>query len=537
MIEMTLRRKLSVASAARLIVVIFALAVPQFGVRADEETDSVQELKARMEALERQNQRLIKALEQNNLLDDSLEVEVDDDFDEPTGSSPVRTYLSADESEAPSKTKEPEWYEVGSDMKMSASWKNGLEIESKNHDFRVHIGGRTQFDIGWFNTDNSVQDSLPPTNKFRDGVDFRRGRFRIDGTMYETMEWCAEFDFVNSAGAGPAATPISVVAPTDLWWQWNQIPILQHFRVGNVKEPIGFEHLTSSRFLNYMERSFLQDAFFGGFNNGFTPGAYFFGTMAAERSTYAIGVFDPTTNVFATNTGAGEYSFTGRFTALPYYEDEGVSLLHLGISARHWTLDDDQVRFRTRASVRAGASPQWPVIADSGLITGESNQQLNTELVGVCGPLSFAAEFLSSWLQNAEQPAGTSAGTVFYSGYYVEALYFLTGEHRAYNRKTGVFDRVVPHENAFFARGEGQDGRPAYGIGAWQLAARFQSLDLNDNGFNGGVVQDFTLGVNWFLNPNFKVQANYFWLNRQAAASPVGDGDVQGFGIRLAQDF
>ncbi|MFN0053837.1 MAG: porin [Planctomycetales bacterium] len=523
-----------------LLLLLVCLAVGGRRAHADDD-ETVQDLKARVEAMEAQNQRMFRLLESRHLLDEldanpgGLPGFPSLDDDEPG----VRAWLAADKSEKPVSDpgKEPDWYEVGSDTKMSASWKNGLEIESKNHDFRVHIGGRTHLDFGWYHPDESVQNSLPVTNKFRDGVDFRRARFRIDGVMYETMEWAAEFDFVNSAGAGVGGTAINLVAPTDLWWQWNQIPVMQHFRVGNVKEPFGFEHLTSSRFLNFMERSFLQDAFYGGFNNGFTPGAYFFGTMEEERMTYAIGVFSPTTNIFAANTGPAEFSVTGRLTALPYYEDDGRSLLHLGVSGRHWSLDEHQARFRTRASVRSGPGAQWPIIGDTGLINAGTDQIINAEVVSVLGSFTFAAEYLTSWLQNAERPLGTSVGTVFYQGGYVEALYFLTGEHQPYNRRTGVFDRLVPHENAFFARGGGQDGTPAYGWGAWQLSARFQYLDLDDKGFNGGVLKDTTIGINWFLNPNFKVQANYFYLDRQGPKSPTGDGAVQGFGIRLAHDF
>ena len=497
------------------------------------------DLQTRMDALERQNQSLLRALRERRFLDDDPEAaelfsEVDEGDQAGFQPSRRRAQFAADKSEKAS-AEEPEWYEVGSDTKMTATWKNGLEIESTNHDFRVHIGGRTQFDAGWYHPDESVQNSLPITNKFRDGVDFRRARFRIDGVMYETMEWAAEFDFVNSAGAGPAATPISVVAPTDLWWQWNDVPLMQHFRVGNVKEPIGFEHLTSSRFLNFMERSFLQDAFFGGFNNGFTPGAYFFGNTADERATYAIGMFDVATNVFGFNSGPTEYSWTGRLTALPYYENDGRGLLHIGISGRHWLLDEHQARFRTRASVRSGPSPQWPVIADTTLINADTNQQLNTELVGVFGPMSLSAEYLTSWLQKSQNSIGKNVGTVFYQGGYVEALYFLTGEHRAYNRKTAVFDRVVPFENAFFAKGD-DDGATASGWGAWQLAARLQYLNLDDKGIDGGVLKDTTLGINWYLNPNFKIQANYFYLDRQGPKDK-GNGAVQGFGIRLAHDF
>ena len=45
-----------------------------------------------------------------------------------------------------------------------------------------------------------------------------------------------------------------------------------------------------------------------------------------------------------------------------------------------------------------------------------------------------------------------------------------------------------------------------------------------------------TLGVNWFLNPNMKVQWNYFLAYRDVAGT-AGDGFINGFGVRTAIDF
>ena len=36
---------------------------------------------------------------------------------------------------------EPKGYEVGSDLKMTATWRNGVQFESANKDFRFHVGG------------------------------------------------------------------------------------------------------------------------------------------------------------------------------------------------------------------------------------------------------------------------------------------------------------------------------------------------------------------------------------------------------------
>ncbi|HMC10561.1 MAG TPA: hypothetical protein VKH44_04695, partial [Pirellulaceae bacterium] len=62
-----------------------------------------------------------------------------------------------DEKTAPQKTEAaPKGYEVGSDLKMTASWKNGLQIQTANKDFRMHIGGIVQFDIGLFDNDPNL---------------------------------------------------------------------------------------------------------------------------------------------------------------------------------------------------------------------------------------------------------------------------------------------------------------------------------------------------------------------------------------------
>ena len=132
-------------------------------------------------------------------------------------------------------------------------------------------------------------------------------------------------------------------------------------------------------------------------------------------------------------------------------------------------------------------------------------------------------------------PAGRNTGTLFYSGGYVEVLYFLTGEHRAYIRESGLFDRIVPRRNAYWVKGE--EGKPdECGPGAWQVGFRYNYLDLNDEGIDGGILNDFTAGLNWFINPNMKFQWNYSVTLRQ---SPTGlsDGTIQGFGMRYAMDY
>src|SRR5688572_23712030 len=146
--------------------------------------------------------------------------------------------------------------EVGKDLAMTAEWRNGLELSTSDKAFRVHVGGRWQLDTSWFDVDQSVQNNLPGGVTYHDGVDFRRARLRVDGTMYEVIEFAMEYDFVNGfreRNAVNVPTDIHVTALTDLWLQFSQLPI-GNLRVGNHKEAIGFDHLVSSRFLPFLER-------------------------------------------------------------------------------------------------------------------------------------------------------------------------------------------------------------------------------------------------------------------------------------------
>jgi phosphate-selective porin OprO/OprP len=434
---------------------------------------------------------------------------------------------------------------IGQDLAMSATWRNGLELTTKDKSQRIHIGGRWQFDTSWFSADQAVQNNLPGNVQYHDGVDFRRARLRIDGTMYEVIEYAMEYDFVNGSRLRNANNSgfvdFDVTALTDMWLQFSHTP-LGNIRVGNQKEAIGFEHLVSSRFLPFMERSYNQDTFYGGTFNGFTPGASVTSNIWEDRASYNIGLYKPTNNVFAFNTNDGDYAITGRLTWLPIYEEEGRQVLHLGVSAREATTYEGLVRFRTRDAARAGTSSQWPVPADV-ITRGDRMHWLNFEFCALQGPWTLQAEWLTSFTSNARatnnlaQGIGPRVDSLFYQGGYVQLLYFLTGESDNYSLERMALDRVKPFENYFWVRGE--DGH-LFGRGAWQLGARYNYLDLNDQDINGGILHNFTTGVNWFFNPNTKWQFNYIATYRdvsQTANFPDGSGWIHGWGMRFAQDF
>ena len=512
-------------------------------------------------------QRRISALE-SRLLD--LEKRTPSGIEPLPSPAETATKDAAAKGEGEKEKEQRKPYEVGSDTEFGTAWANGLQAESANSDFRVKIGGRTQIDASAFSASpgprqSPQQGGLDPA--LHDTVNVRRARLRIEGRMYEFYDWVAEYDFANQINVNNEVYPTEkdagpLPSVTDLWLQMRELPILGTVRVGNQKDPYGYEHLTSSRWLNFMERSFSQDAFEGPFNGGFVPGIQSMNNAYDGRVAWQIGEFKATTNPFGFNNFNGSSMTVGRMVVLPVYEDEGRKLLHLGISGRALQPRDNQTRFRSRGSIRNSPSgPLNSIYADTGVLEATWQNMIGLEFVGNNGPWSFQSEYFGSWLYNAvttkqgpyitngyQPPPGTPVGTVYYQSGYAEVLYFLTGESRTYSLIESRFDRPIPRNNFYVVRGGRESKRMSISEGAWQVGARYNYLCLDNSGVNGGVLNGMTLGLNWLLNPNARIYFNYDLTYRNFSSVPWtssgkpaqsydGSGFINGFGTRLAFDF
>ena len=343
----------------------------------------------------------------------------------------------------------------------------------------------------------------------------------------------------NPGTPASASNVIQVTAPTDGYFTFHETPIVGNVKVGLQKEPIGLEHLTSSRHLDLMERSFNQDAYTGPNNNGFSLGASAYNNFGEDdRGWWQTGVFKNSVNPFAYAADDGAYAWTSRLVYLLWDEDEGRKLLHVGGSYSNRDPLDKIRRIRSRGSLRNGPGALNPVFADSGTFVTDDENLYAAEMSMVLGSFQLQSEYIASTNSNATNLSGNH-GTYFTNGYYVMASYFLTGEHRAYDKKAGVFGRVIPFRNSRWC----PEDCAEQGWGAWQILARYSNLDLNDSGITGGRIDDYTAGVNWFLNPNMKIQANYVFMDRNSPTQPDGAsvasgvGGIHGFGMRLCHDF
>ncbi len=479
-------------------------------------------------------------------LDSRIKAEVERLVNDRFKAEDEKRKLQKQEEDAKKEAEKSQGNVVGSKPLMPGSWRNGLWFENVDKSFTFHVGGAVQYDLATYTADPALSFGPRGAGAFNDGVNVRRGRLRAEGTMWENIDYRFELEFFNGvlpAGSAPDTSRQAIQqafvtpGPTDAYFTITKLPVIGNVRIGNQKEPISLEHLESFRFLPFLERSPLFDFLTPtAFNNGFNPGILLFNTMFNDRMTWAVGGFKNSYDVYGFGVGDGEYAVTGRLTALPWYEQEGKYLLHLGVAGSTRDPVQDQNRFRVRTSARNAPAPATPfvnVLIDTGFFNTTHEDLLGVEFFMNLGPLTLQAEWQAAWNMNSFTPATGLVGTTFYQGSYVQALYWLTHEYTRWDKKAAAPDRYVVNSPFYLLDG-------LHGVkccpGAWQLAARYSYVDTNSRGINGGTLSDLTLGVNWILNPNTKIQWNYDYATRGGLGA-ANNGDLHAFGMRMQFDF
>jgi phosphate-selective porin OprO/OprP len=455
------------------------------------------------------------------------------------------------------KQKDREGFVTGSDLGLTARWRSdqGLWFETKNKDVQSHIGFFFQWDTSYF-TQSANLRPVSQLGDFQDGTFFRRMRPLWDGQAYDTIEWnvILALEQLNSS----PANGVGLINLDEVWVGVFNIPYLGRVRVGHMKVPQGLEgnQMSSSRAMTFNENAAYTDAFY----RIFATGVEIANTAFDQRMTWQLmGYRDDfgRANVGA-DFGDGTYDVTGRITGLLIDECEDRHLLHLGLSGT-WRKGQkadnllglgqsgpDLVRLRARPELRdaiggfgdgatlAGDSAR---LVDTGNIMALSTGVVGTELLYILGPFSVEAEWAMCYINGATTGTGRNLveKTRSFNGGYITLSYFLTGEARNYDKSFGILARnyVTPFTNFWW-----HDG--TVGLGAWEVAFRYSYLNLNDGPIQGGVMNGITVGLNWYLNSNLKVQIEYLHNNRYDKNTPQNGtvpGTVDGIGTRVQIQF
>lgn len=417
----------------------------------------------------------------------------------------------------------------GSEFKVV--WKDGVWLQSNDGRFDFHVGGEFAMDWGWI-SGPKLERTTSPTTDFTDGLEFRYMRLKAEGTMYKYVQFKIEEDFAGDS-----------VVLKDAYIKVIEIPILGSIQAGNFKEPFSMDQLESDQATFFMERS-LADNLVPARNPGIMASNAFLGEPKRQRMTVAAGFFrqeaigdqGPAVNdgtVIASDRG---YAGTARVTGLPWYENKGEQLVHVGFDYSHrGTNDTHTLDYRARPEAHF-TSYRY---IDTGTVNNvESEDLYAAELAAVFGPVAFQSEYIGAYLNSDKEaqfnPSNSPDHNPCFNAYYAQVSYMITGETRPYNNSNGTFDRVRPKKNFR------EDG----GWGAWEVALRYSYLDLDDSadrlggspssGITRGEMNDVTIGVNWYLNPNARIQWNYV----RSCPDRIGaEGGADIFMMRFFFDF
>jgi phosphate-selective porin OprO/OprP len=421
---------------------------------------------------------------------------------------------------------------------LEAAWEYGLHLESEDGQFHIHVGGNAQIDATWLIGPHGVF-AIPGGGmngvENASALELRRARLRFEGDIYDQFDYIVEYEFAHAENETSGIQPNSFgnlstsPVPCNIWMQIRDVPVLGNVRFGNQVKPIGMTNNTYQGFLPFLERADNQDAFYAPFDSGFSVGLSARNWTESERLTWQYGIYGPQIDTFGVSLN--KHALGARVTGLPWYEDDGVRLMHLGLGLWGGELVQNEVRARARPVLRNAPGYAVPILVDTGEIPGSRQAIIGPEFALVLGPVTVQAEWAGQFVTDAVASTNQNQGTVFFHGGYVEALYFLTGEHQEYVKREGVFGRVIPNHNYHLKPHD-----DCWSLGAWQVGVRFSYLDLTDKAIQGGEVYDWTVGLNWFLNPNMKVQLNYILEHRDAPQNVV-QGWISGVGVRGAYDF
>jgi len=345
-------------------------------------------------------------------------------------------------------------------------WSNGFKVESKDKKFKLKFGGRVQADYTFTSADSELEAAFG-AEEFQNGFEFRRARLFAEGTIYERVKFKAQYDL---AGGDADFKDVYVGLLSD----WGEV------RFGHFKEYFSLEELTSSKYLAFLERSLPIEAFAPSRNSGVGVHA-----SRGDKVNWGVGAFYDADD-FGVSTDEDNFNVTGRVAFRPIHEDGGKRMLHVGVSAT-------QKDFASTARFRARPEAHFTTrLIDSGRFAADSARIVDVELAGVFNRFWFAGEVLQS---DVDAPL---FGDPTFGGYYAQAGFFLTDDHRRYKTSAGAFDRQKPGASWL------EDG----GKGAWEIAVRMSSLDLTDGGIAGGEQDDVTVGLNWYPNPATRLMIN-----------------------------
>ena len=353
---------------------------------------------------------------------------------------------------------------------------NGIGLKSKDGNNTIQLTGRLHMDYRQYSPDYGTSQT---TDSYANIAEIRRARFGVRGQFQKDFKYEIVGNFGNDVGASSTSTLMDVA-----WVNYAANPEMQ-FQFGLFKMPFSLEQLTSSNNIDFMERSLI-----GQVEGEFIPGketGFMLHGVPKTGLTYAVAVSRGRGNKDNTNDG---FDYIGRVTTnIAELQGSKAYIAHLGAA---YSLGD----------IKGGVTPasgRTESRSQSAFFTGPA---LSGDTVRTRQGLEAAFAYNAFKVQ-AEQfnfkYDPTTGSNQEIKGYYVQAVYNLTGE--SFNYKDGAFSSIKP------ANAIDKGGR-----GAWQVGVRASEFDAGDITVATGKTNRataMTYGLTWFATDNLRFMLNY----------------------------
>jgi len=349
------------------------------------------------------------------------------------------------------------------------------QVAAAQDDFTIKLGGRLHVDYAIANSDNTDFDVSATA--------LRRARLKGHGQFGKNLKYKIETTFDESGD----------VNLEDAYLSWKPNGSIISFKAGHFKTQNSLEEAGSSLDAALIERAAFTDAFELDRRVGFEV------STKSDNYLLQLGIFGENLEKIEDNDGNEGIALAGRAV---YKFDVSGGLIHTGASFRYREQNDsDDLRYRQRPFVE-----QTGRIISTGRIA-DRDTFFGGELAGLFGPAWAIGEYT---IVNANCVAGSTVCTddPSFTGWSIGGGYVFGGKR---NYKVGKFKRVTIDNPV-------TDG----GWGALSVNARYDTLDLSDEGIDGGDIDTFAVGANWWLHKQARLQFNYFNSNATLSGPNVG---------------
>ena len=353
---------------------------------------------------------------------------------------------------------------------------NGIGLKSKDGNNTVQFTGRLHMDYRQYSPDYG---SGQTTDAYQNTAEARRARFGVRGQFAKDFK----YQLLANFGASDGFSSTSSTAD-EMWVNYAANPEMQ-FQFGLFKMPFSLEQMTSSNNLDFMERSLI-----GQNDSELIPAketGFMLHGIPKPGLTYAIAASRGKGNKSAEFDG---FDYIGRVTTnIAELTGSKAYTAHLGAAYSTGEIKSGV----TPASGRTESRMQSGWFTGSALSGATVRTRQGLEAAFAYNGLKLQSEYF-----NFKYDPTTGSNQEI-KGYYVQAVYNLTGESHSY--KDGAFGWIKPNNPV------DKGGR-----GAWQVGVRMSEFDASDVSVVTGKTNRataMTYGITWFATDNLRFMLNY----------------------------